>query len=122
MEMHITQTSGYIRMIPVAVGATPIENWTLVTIQDATGTRTKHVLGRVANEGIYSTALVEIDWKTLTAETSSGRMYELIGPPGRDYDAQWLMGMAHIVGGDLLLKNHLRSIMRLLRAMEKLNA
>jgi len=118
MEMHITHTPGYIRMIPLVPGATPIEKWSLVTIQTAKGTRAKHVIGRADNEGRYSTALVEIDWKTLTVQTSSGRIYELVGPPGRDADAHWIMGMAHMARGDRLIKNHLKAIIRLLRAME----
>ncbi len=122
MEMHITYIPGYIRMISMIACATLIENWSLVTIQNAKGCLTRHVHGRVEIEGRYSTALVEIDLNTLTVETSPDRMDELIGPPGRDDDSQWLMGLAHTARGYRLIKNHLWSIMRLLRAMEKRHA
>ncbi|WP_431102915.1 hypothetical protein [Roseateles noduli] len=60
-------------------------NWAVLEV--ASGER--HLAGYSldSSEGRTSTAIVEFDFKTLRARTSSGRTYELCGPPGLNSDA-----------------------------------
>lgn len=41
-------------------------------------------------EGRVSSAIQDFDVSTARVTTRSGRTYELVGPPGRDADAEWV--------------------------------
>ena len=92
-----------------------IEDWTVITALHADGTRTRQLLGRYAFEGRFSSALVAIDWKRSRARTHSGRVYEMVGPPGKHEDAYWICRNALRVRGQTLLRDHFRAIQRLLK-------
>ncbi|WP_224984219.1 hypothetical protein [Geomonas agri] len=42
------------------------------------------------HEGRVSTAIQNFDASTARVTTRSGRIYQLVGPPGRDPDAEWV--------------------------------
>ena len=44
-------------------------------------------------EGRVSTAIRRFDSTTRRGITASGRVYELIGPPDRDADGEWVFGL-----------------------------
>lgn len=52
----------------------------------------RHLVGfNVADhEGRVSTAIQTLDPTTAQVTTRSGRIYELVGPPGCDKDAEWV--------------------------------
>ena len=62
--------------------------------------KTRHLFGFAitTHSGRRSTAIVSIDPKTMRAVTESGREYQLIGPPGYDDDAQYILEMSTLVG------------------------
>lgn len=45
----------------------------------------------IDHEGRVSTAIVEFDATALRCRTKSGRIYELVGPPGRDGGADYVL-------------------------------
>lgn len=107
----------YINLDVTADPSVSIKDWSVVTVLHPDGKQTRHLLGRQGFEGRVSTALVAIDWKSLRAKTESGRIYELDGPPGRDEDAHWVFQNALRVCGQTVVRDHLRAIKRLLRAV-----
>lgn len=50
----------------------------------------RHLVGRTDREGRVSSPVVAWDKGNRTATTRSGRRYRLLGPPGRDADAEWV--------------------------------
>jgi len=60
-----------------------------------------HFIGYVVDnhEGRVSTAIVSLDLAARTGVTSSGRLYELIGKPGHDSDADYVWGRWARVNG-----------------------
>jgi hypothetical protein len=52
-----------------------------------------HLAGRNvrAHEGRVTTAVVSLGPEERQVVTTSGRLYELVGPPGRDLDAMWVV-------------------------------
>lgn len=53
---------------------------------------TRHFVGYdlAASEGRASTPIAHFDMTTRTGTTASGRLYKLIGKPGRDADARYV--------------------------------
>jgi len=53
-----------------------------------------HLAGRNAraHESRVTTAVVSLGPEERQVVTTSGRLYELVGPPGRDLDAMWVVG------------------------------
>jgi hypothetical protein len=60
-----------------------------------------HFIGYAVDnhEGRVSTAIQSLDLAARTGVTSSGRLYELIGKPGHDPDADYVWGMWARVNG-----------------------
>lgn len=55
----------------------------------------RHFVGynQSLGEGRVSTAIQAFDPETRRGVTASGRVYELVGPPGRDPDGEWVFGI-----------------------------
>lgn len=62
--------------------------WSVRQTEDGT----RHLVGYNAtyHEGRVSTAIVSFDPSTARATTRSGRVYELVGAPGYDADAEYV--------------------------------
>jgi hypothetical protein len=67
-----------------------LTSWQVMQGVDGNGLRSRHLIGRYEFEGRVSSALVSFDLVKLDGMTRSGRHYILVGPPGRDDDAQWV--------------------------------
>ncbi len=54
----------------------------------------RHLVGYnvLQREGRVSTAIEHFDPTSRTAITHSGRLYQLVGPPGYDPDGAWVWG------------------------------
>lgn len=71
--------------------------WTLVQIHWQDGTRSRHLVGRANSEGRVCSAIQRFDLQAMTAQTRSGRLYQLQGAPGKNRDGfyvfeVWLRG------------------------------
>ena len=51
---------------------------------------TQHLVGVVDGLGRVCSPIQEFDRETMTVTTRSGKLYELIGPPGVDIDAEYV--------------------------------
>ncbi len=62
-----------------------LRRWRVIEVRLQNGTRTRHLLGHdlVLDEGRASSSIVAFDRGAMTATTSSGRVYTLVGVPGR---------------------------------------
>ncbi|MEX3984064.1 hypothetical protein AB4Y45_34440 [Paraburkholderia sp. EG287A] len=74
-----------------SVGAEPevsIASWRILEINDGT----RHFVGLDGRDfsGRVSSAIVEFDHETLRGQTLSGRVYQLIGTPGRSDNADYV--------------------------------
>lgn len=69
-----------------------LERWRVVEVQAADRQMERHFIGYNSKnrEGRVSTAIQEIDFATRRGVTRSGRVYELVGPPGHDPDGEWV--------------------------------
>lgn len=67
--------------------------WTLVQIHWQDGSRSRHLVGRANQEGRVCSGIQRFDMQTMTARTSSGRLYCLHGSPGRDRDGFYVFGI-----------------------------
>ena len=67
---------------------TELVDWQVMLL--ANGDR--HLVGycREHREGRASTAVQRFDWRNMRAVTSSGRVYQLLAPPGHDGDAAYV--------------------------------
>jgi hypothetical protein len=77
------------KVSPVAVEAeTRLADWQVAQLPDGA----RHLVGYAVNarEGRTSSRIVQFDFERLRAVTSSGRVYELVGPPGYHSDAQYV--------------------------------
>lgn len=55
------------------------------------GTRSRHLVGAVGrDEGRVSSSVEVFDPQSLRGQTRSGRLYELMGPPGLSLDAEYV--------------------------------
>lgn len=66
-----------------------------------------HFIGYAVDnhEGRVSTAIESLDLAARTGVTSSGRLYELIGEPGRDPDADYVWAMWARANGVICAKD-----------------
>lgn len=65
-----------------------LTRWSVMETQDGA----RHLVGYNSEncEGRVSTPIKSFDSDTARAITQSGRIYELVGPPGYDPDADWV--------------------------------
>ena len=68
-------------------------HWSLYQIMSGNARRTRHLVGWANDEGRVSSEIVKINLHTRTVSTYSGRIYELLGEPGRDADAQYVFDL-----------------------------
>lgn len=66
-----------------------LANWQIIAVGDG-----RHLCGwnMTDREGRVSTAIVTYDPIRRRGRTASGRVYELVGEPGRDPDGEWVLG------------------------------
>ena len=89
--LEIWVTGGIHAMEPVSVQPVSyMDYWQLIQVTHQDGQRSRHLFGRADNEGRVCSDIVAFDLKTITATTKSGRLYKVMGPPGRDADAVWI--------------------------------
>jgi hypothetical protein len=89
-----------------------ISRWGLYQFHFAGGTRSRHLVGWSGNEGRVSTAVEVLNLESMTATTESGRVYAMVGPPGWDSDATYVMGVWMRVNSVLRHKNMTKALMR----------
>ena len=89
--LEIWISGGIHAVEPVSVQpVTYIDYWQLIQVTHADGGCSRHLYGRVNNEGRVCSDIVSFDLERITATTKSGRQYMVLGPPGRDEDAVWV--------------------------------
>lgn len=66
--------------------------WRIVEVQTEGMQIQRHFIGYNIKdrEGRVSTAIQEMDFAARRGVTRSGRVYELVGPPGYDPDGEWV--------------------------------
>ncbi|MEO7106023.1 MAG: hypothetical protein ABIZ09_06600 [Rhodoferax sp.] len=89
-----------------------ISRWGLYQFHFQDGTRLRHLVGWGGNEGRVSTAVEVLNLESMTATTESGRVYAMVGPPGWDSDATYVMGVWMRVNSVLRHKNMTKALMR----------
>lgn len=57
------------------------------------GVLTRHFVGRIGSSGRVSSAIQTFDSESGKGFTSSGRVYELVGPPGYSPDGLYVWGI-----------------------------
>lgn len=79
------------QIAPVATEpCTAMTRWRLMETTSLDGERSRHLVGQANGEGRVSTDIVKLDVPALRATTKSGRIYELQGPSGYDFDADYV--------------------------------
>ena len=75
-----------------------LERWSVRRFADGT----QHFVGFCleSRDGRVSTKILELDAGSRTGKTASGRTYRLLGPAGRDGDAEWVWGRVWRILGD----------------------
>jgi hypothetical protein len=65
-----------------------LRHWSIRQLPDGS----RHFVGynHRDREGRVSSTIVEFDVATMRGRTRSGRVYEIVGPPGRDGDAEYV--------------------------------
>lgn len=66
---------------------TTLQKWTVIEIPKGT----RHLVGWARYEGRVTTAIKIYDSSTQLVRTMSGRVYQLVGEPGYDADADWVL-------------------------------
>ncbi|GAC1643241.1 MAG: hypothetical protein NVS9B11_12540 [Candidatus Dormibacteraceae bacterium] len=66
--------------------------------EDTAGNR-YFVGSEVGGRGRASTAIVEFDAERMRGRTESGRVYELLGPPGRSSNGEYTWSIYKVVNG-----------------------
>ncbi len=83
-----------IKKIPVDFKSPEIRRWRIMEVVSQNGMRSRHIWGHdVANDaGRASSGIKEFDLEAMTATTHSGRVYKLVGAPGkaRSGEKAWL--------------------------------
>ncbi len=66
--------------------------WRVVEVQTTDQQIERHFIGYnvAGREGRVSTAIQEIDFAARRGISLSGRVYDLVGPPGHDLDGEWV--------------------------------
>ena len=90
-------------------------HWRLFQLLGRTGRRSSHLVGRAGGEGRVCGTLASLDLLTLTAISGSGRFYRLLGPPGHDPDAQYVLDAWTRVTGVTHVRDVTRALLRLRR-------
>jgi hypothetical protein len=74
-----------INKIPGSFKSPEIRRWRVMEVVSKTGARSRHIWGHdVANDaGRASSGIKEFDLEAMTATTHSGRVYKLVGAPGK---------------------------------------
>jgi hypothetical protein len=93
--------------------ATEMTRWSLYRVVGGDGKRTRHLVGRAEHEGRVCSAITRLDLQRLTARTQSGRVYELLGPPGRNSDGDYVFRRWLKLSGCSGVKNLTASLIRL---------
>jgi hypothetical protein len=102
------------QLAPVAIEPRAvITHWRLVQVHSPDGRRTRHLVGRVDREGRVCSAIVELDAPGMRMTTESGRVYQLEGPPGRDWDGEYVFGRWKAAIGATHTRDLTRALMRL---------
>ncbi len=79
----------------------------------AHGFRSRHLVGLADREGRVCSGIVLWDLKNLCATTVSGRVYQLMGPPGWNADADYVFEGWKAVNGCEKVKDMTRALLRL---------
>lgn len=92
VEKSIAQTI----WVPAGIDETPeirLARWSVREVI-INGEVSRHFVGENLTEGYgrVSSAIQEFDRATMRGRTASGRIYELVGNPGRDSDAEYTWG------------------------------
>ncbi len=74
-----------INRVPDDFKSPALRRWRVMEVVSKKGTRSRHVWGHdVANDaGRASSGIKEFDMEAMTATTHSGRVYKLVGAPGK---------------------------------------
>jgi len=64
--------------------------WSVVKSHWADGRCSRHLVGQANCEGRVCSAIQRFDLQGMEAQTQSGRLYRLLGDPGRDRDALYV--------------------------------
>jgi hypothetical protein len=69
-----------------------LRRWRVMEVVFKNGTRSRHVWGHevTRDEGRASTAIIEFNLETMTATTSSGSHYQLLGVPGNARNGEYV--------------------------------
>lgn len=79
----------------------------------AHGFRSRHLVGLADREGRVCSGIVQWDLRSLCATTVSGRVYQLMGPPGWNADADYVFEGWKAVNGCEHVKDMTRALLRL---------
>ena len=73
-----------------SVEETPVVRLSRWSVREVQPRATRHLLGHnlTEREGRVSSTITEYDAERHRVTTESGRVYELVGPPGQDSDAE----------------------------------
>ena len=99
-----------------------ISHWGLYQFHFQDGTRSRHLVGWSGERGRVSTAVDVIHLESMTATTESGRIYGMVGPPGWNSDASYVMGVWMRVNGVVRHKDMTRALLRRKTVLEGDNA
>jgi hypothetical protein len=94
-EINLVITGGIRLTTPVSdEPGISLTDWAIKDCEFPDGTRAKHLVGfDIANrEGRVSSEIVSIDNVKMHAITSTGRVYALVGPAGKNRDAEYVWG------------------------------
>lgn len=109
-------TGGIHAIAPVSIQPrTEMWRWRLYQVK-AHGFRSRHLVGLADREGRVCSGIVQWDLKKLCATTVSGRVYQLMGPPGWNADADYVFEGWKAVNGCGHVKDMTHALLRL-RAM-----
>lgn len=69
-----------------------IRSWSVREV-DAFDVKSRHLCGVVDSDGRVCSPIQEFDPETMEATTRSGKIYEIVGWPGTDPDAEYVWSM-----------------------------
>jgi hypothetical protein len=93
--------------------STAMTRWRLFQVRRSEGQRTRHLVGRADREGRVCSAIVAMDVQAMRMTTESGRVYQLHGAPGRDWDADYVFGIWKRLTGPTHPRDLTRALVRL---------
>lgn len=98
---------------PLHGSDTRISRWRLVQVKHAGALFQRHLVGLADDEGRVTTAITALNLQTMQAETASGRIYTVFGPPGTDRDAAYVYAKWLEYGEREEMKDLTRALQRL---------